>query len=268
MEDYINSIIVKINGQLIIFTKNNLTIEFVNNNNYIFLQNIPQDLFNEIKNNSNNIYIINTEQLSVENYRNNLINNINEKINLIDYNYSNFNYYHLINFKKKYFLPYQINLEEIVDKKKIKNVCLIGDYFTHYIPPYRQNIIDQLKKKNIDVDIIEGFGKVRDEKLFTYKIILNISYYENYSIFESIRCDRCVFNKIIVVSNLKENYDEYYLKDNIIFEKYENIPDKVEEILNNYLYYYDKLFNNLDLENISSTLSDQSKELIETLLIE
>ena len=247
MEDYINSIIVKINGQLIIFTKNNLTIEFVNNNNYIFLQNIPQDLFNEIKNNSNNIYIINTEQLSDENYRNNLINNINEKINLIDYNYSNFNYYHLINFKKKYFLPYQINLEEIVDKKKIKNVCLIGDYFTHYI---------------------EGFGKVRDEKLFTYKIILNISYYENYSIFESIRCDRCVFNKIIVVSNLKENYDEYYLKDNIIFEKYENIPDKVEEILNNYLYYYDKLFNNLDLENISSTLSDQSKELIETLLIE
>jgi hypothetical protein len=183
-----------------------------------------------------------------------------QNINIIDYSYANFSYYN--NFKNnKYVLPYQINYSEIYNTYKQKDICLIADCF----PVNRQIIIDALKAKNIIVDIISGFGKKRDEELFKYKILLNISFQKDFNVFESIRCDRCVYNKMIVISDVKKNNETHHLKDYVIFEEYENIPDKVVDVIKNYDYYYDKLFKNFDIEQISYKINDISKELVEKL---
>ena len=115
------------------------------------------------------------------------------------------------------------------------------------------------------MDIITGFGKKRDDELFQYKIILNIGFFENYQIMETFRCDRCVYNKMIVVSDYKEDFNDYHLKDHIIFTEYDNIPDKVIDILQNYDKYYDKLFSNFDLNKLNNTLANSSKELLEAI---
>ena len=99
---------------------------------------------------------------------------------------------------------------------------------------YRQKIINELQNKGINIDIISGWKKERDEKLFTYKILLNLCNEKDYKIFESLRCDRCIFNKMIVISDKKDDMYSYYLKDYIIFEDYNKIADKAIEVLNNY----------------------------------
>ena len=85
LEDYIYSIINIINAQLLLFEQD-VDINFIDENNYIFIQNIDRKLFDHIG--SNNIYLVNTEQLSVEQLKLQ-INSYPKNVILIDYSYSN-----------------------------------------------------------------------------------------------------------------------------------------------------------------------------------
>ena len=258
-EDYIHSIINIIKAEVILFD-DNININFTKNNNYIFVQYIDNRLFKYIENNTN-FYLINMEQLTLEKHRIS-INIYPKNINMIDYNNTNLKYYDT-NYNK-YNLPYQINYNEIFNYNKENDVCLIGTI--NNIPPNRQNIINLLKEKNINVDIVSGFGKNRDINLFKYKILLNISYYpNNYKIMETLRCDRCIYNKMIIVSDIKEDIEDYYLKEHIIFTDYDNIPDKVVEIINNYEEYINKLFLNFNIEKVKCKLYNLSKNLIDKI---
>jgi len=257
MEDYILSIVNIIKG-VVILIDNNSVIHFTHDNNYIFIKEIDDKLFNYIEN--NNVYLINTEQLSsIINQQS--INKYPKQLNIIDYMSSNFKYYD--NKYTKYLLPYQINLNEIYNFDKQKDVGIIG--VSCNIPFSRQNVINLLKEQNINVDIITGWNNTRDNKLFKYKIILNIGFHDSYKIMESFRCDRCVYNKIIVISDTKEDIHDYYLKDYIIYTNYQNIHDTTIEVLNNYNYYYNKLFSNFTLENINTNLFNLSKDIVDKL---
>jgi len=264
MEDLIKSILPKINGQYfhVESISFNPEFKFEKSNNYIFIQNIPEHLISKVS--DKNVYIFNTEQLSyeknIEKLSLSMLNN-NELINFIDYSYSNLKKYSSIKHNKKFFLPYQINYKEIYDIKKNNDICIIG----FDLLPYRQHIINLLKDKNINVDLVSGFGTERDKILFQYKIILNISAFNYFNTFESLRCDRCVYNKMIVISDFKEDIEKYYLKDHIIFEKYQDIPDKVVDVINNYEYYYNKLFKDFNFEKIEKIINENSKEVLEIL---
>jgi len=257
MEDYILSIVNIIKG-VVILIDNNSVIHFTHDNNYIFIKEIDDKLFNYIEN--NNVYLINTEQLSsIINQQS--INKYPKQLNIIDYMSSNLKYYD--NKYTKYLLPYQINLNEIYNFDKQKDVGIIG--VSCNIPFSRQNVINLLKEQNINVDIITGWNNTRDIELFKYKIILNIGFHDSYKIMESFRCDRCVYNKIIVISDTKEDIHDYYLKDYIIYTNYQNIHDTTIEVLNNYDYYYNKLFLNFTLENINTNLFNLSKDIVDKL---
>jgi hypothetical protein len=258
LEDYILSILPIINAKIIIFD-NVLNITFLKKNRYLFIQSIPANLLSKII--DLNIYLINTEQLCDTKKLQELSYATNDKINIIDYSFCNLQYYNTIRCNKKYYLPYQINYKEYHDITKTHDICLIGDI----IPKNRQNIIDILKSKNINVDIISGFGKDRDTQLFKYKILLNIGYFDFYKTFEHIRCDRCVYNKMIVISDKKHYTEENYLKDYIIFDEYNNIPNTVYNVLHNYNYYYQLLFSNFNLNIISNKISELSKDIVDEL---
>lgn len=254
MVEYINSIKKLFKFDLIIYdNEKTFKYNFKVNEKYIFVYKIPK----KIKNYKKNFFLLNTEQLSKKKNLNN-INILHNNLNIIDYSMENLNF---IKNKEKFYLPYQINYEEIYNFEKSKNVCMMWNQ-----SPKRQFIIDALKKKNIITDIIKGYGNERDNILFKYKIILNISYDDTYNIFESIRCDRCIYNKMIVISDKKINFENYYLNKYIIFEDYDKLVEKVEFVLNNYNKIHNDLFTNLSFNKIEKNLIELSNKTINRLV--
>lgn len=227
----------------------NILKELINlndiNNVFIITYLANHHLFNMQSNSK--IYVLNTEQLSKIEWVNNLKN---ISLPIVDYSLEN------VNILKKYkndvyYLPYLCNKNEIYNLEKIRDVAFIGS-----IDNYRKQIMDKIPNLNI----IEGFDETRDLYLFTHKILLNIHFNERFKILEEMRCNRCIFNKMIVITeeSLNRNYE---LKEYIIECKYENLVETTIEVLNNYDYYYNKLFKNFDLEKISNhykNISDKS----------
>ena len=245
MEDYILSFCKKLNAIVIMYDDSNEIPTLNSNDIYIFIKFIHTKQLSELNNNTKNVYVLNTEQLTVsyEKYR---INSYPKYIKMLDYSKSNFKYYDGYYVK---FLQYQLNLDEIYNIPKTKLICMMKPNGIN-TTDYRQIIIDKLKLNNINIDLISGWKKERDIELFSHKILLNISNTPDYKIFESIRCDRCLFNKMIIISDKKEDYDTYYYKDYIIFEDYDKIIDKVNDVINNYDTYYKKL--GLDVLDITT----------------
>ena len=155
----------------------------------------------------------------------------------------------------------RVNLAEIRDKPKTGDVCIVGNCLS----PRRQRIVDALRARNVEVEVVSGFGKARDDRLFQFKVLLNIGYADDFRVFEHIRCDRCVYNKMIVVSDLKDHMDGVYLKDFIVFEDYRGMPDRVIEILKDYRKFHAKLFAEFDLATISSKVRGLAEEAVSEL---
>jgi hypothetical protein len=215
----------------------------------IFIKNIPSYYNIKIP---NKIFVINTEQMTktdiIEKIR-----NIPYNIDIIDYSKTNIET--LINIgKKAYYLPYMFNWSEIYDLPKTNDVAVIGWWNSLY----RKNILYELEEKRINVHHIKGFDRERDRQLFSHRILVNVHFDPSYKILEQMRCNRCIFNKMIVISEKSHDID-YELKPYMIECEYNNISEKVKEVLENYDFYYKQLFENLDLELIESqykTISD------------
>lgn len=148
-EDYIYSIQSLIKCE-ICFYKSFHHIDL--NTKYIFWVRLPSNL--KITNETNNIYLFNTEQMSRK--YDNLCENMNKipkQIKIIDYSKENLKYFD--NYRT-FFLPYQVNYNEIFNFKKSKDVCIISD---SNMSKRRKYIVDKSREKNINVDVIQGFGK-------------------------------------------------------------------------------------------------------------
>ena len=129
--------------------------------------------------------------------------------------------------------------------KKIYDIACLG-----FNSKKRYHILNQLVKlntTNLNIKNIKGFGQIRDDILFKCKILVNVHYADNYKIFEEIRCNRCTFNKMIVISEDSLYTDDYILKDHVIFVPYDKIAETVIDVANNYEKYYEKLFKNFDI---------------------
>lgn len=254
--DYMRSIKNIINYELIPYN-NNLIIDFKSENNYIFMQTIPQFILDILNKSQKNIYVINTEQLSRKTSRNIFINYPNF-INIIDYYQENLKY--LDNFPNKFFLPYQVNFNEIYNIDKTKDVCQVC-----FFDGKRLEVVKKLEESNIIVTNIKGWEYARDKELFTHKILINIGAHNDYRMMETFRCDRCVYNKMIIVSEIKEGLKDYYLKNYIIFVEYSLIADVVKDILNNYETYYSAIFEDFDIDKINQkirALSETTRKIL------
>ena len=262
--EYINSLdIIKKTNKTILY--NYITKKFINynkiikkiyNKNDIIIiiynsKNINNDLFYECLNTikRNKTYIINTEQTSIfqvfENIKklNQYIINKNN-IYLCDYSFANINTLANNNIQSK-LLEYQFNQDEICNLEK--NIDIVTISFKNSSSKKRNCINLSLKNNFKNYLDIKGWGIKRDRLLFRSKILINIHYNSSYEIFEEIRCNRCIFNKIIVISEYSKDWKKFKYRHNMIFTDYDNIINKTKEVLNNYNYYYSLLFKNLKL---------------------
>lgn len=251
--DFINTLIFNYENIFLLTTDINVINKVCENNYIIFMQSIPIDY-----NNSNNkIFIFNTEQLSRENELLR-IQNIDNDINIIDYSLANIKYINIIKNNKALYLPYLVNTNKIYNYDKTNDIAIIGSW-----SKYRNNILQQLSL-NTKINYIKGFYNDRDDLLFRHKILVNVHYDTSYRIFEQWRCNRCILNKMIVITETSEDID-FELKEFIIECKYEDLVTTTMNVLQNYEYYYNILFKNFDIDLIKNKYKIISDEFFKQI---
>jgi len=219
--------------------------------------------------NYNNIGVLNFEQVTEKN-RMNYIATIIKKFNnlkIFDYSYENILFIkeYLKHYNIKYeneiiHLPYQFNLKEnLILKKNDEYLYDIG-IINAEIKKHESNKDDiiylrseiyhkLLDDKKYKIKNIMGWGEERDNMINKCKIILNVHHFQFFEIHESIRCDRLVFAKKIIVSDYSKYYDKLDTCNNIFYEKYENLITLCYKILENF-DGYNKIVQNLDVLSI------------------
>ncbi len=205
-------------------------------------------------------YVLNMEQLSSVNHYQYICDlmyhpNSSSYIDgIIDYQYDNKSFFlkkmrdqhdHPEQLPLSYhILPYQLNDRENAEQDKIYDCAMIGMNSDR-----RRNIYQQLLKRGVRVLNVEGWGFMRDNLLFRCKVLVNVHFSEDYQIYETIRCDRCTWNNMIVVT--EESFSDSQqdsTNSNKILEKYridcayENIVDMVKHVLDHYDAMYQHIF--------------------------
>jgi len=216
-----------------------------NNNKYVFIQSDYDVFYNP----NIDSYVVNTEQMTRINYRTAMKRLSDKGYKIIDYSEENIKLLHDFEHLEKpiTFIPYQVNPKELSGVvPKTNGACFIG-----CLSPHRQRILQKIG----NVNIVKGWGSQRDRHLFSHKIMINIHFNENYKINEQLRINRCIFNKIIVVSESSMFDQLLHLKKYIVFCDYDKIPDRVRDIMNNYEYYLEKIFKDFDIDVIQKHLS-------------
>ena len=186
---------------------------------------------------------------------------------IFDYSYENILFIkeYLKHYNIKYeneiiHLPYQFNLKENLILKKndeylydigIINAEIKKDKSNNNDLIYLRSEIYHklLDDKKYKIKNILGWGEERDNIINKCKIILNVHNFKCFNIHESIRCDRLVFAKNIVVSDYSKYYDKLDICNNIFYEKYENLITLCYKILENF-DEYNKIVKNLDILSI------------------
>lgn len=71
---------------------------------------------------------------------------------------------------------------------------------------------------------------------------------------------------MIVISDPKLDQQNYHLKDFVIFETYENIPNRLKHIIDNYDTIFKNLFQDFDLKKIDNSIKNMSLSTINDIL--
>jgi len=237
---------------------------YVNNKNYIIIFThmwfYPDDEYSNV----NNILFLNVEHLTEFNRMKHILDIMKYGIPIIDYSIVNIecikDYASTNNIEVKvplYHLPYQYNLEEQLSLKKADNNYEYDIGIINALPRIDGNIENRritlwnvLQKTDYKILNIMGWVKDRDEQINKCKLILNIHNFEFFKIFEHVRCDRLIFSNKLIVSELSLEAKTLDIYNNVIWVEYDNIIPSLKQILDNYDYYMQKTYNEIQMKQL------------------
>ena len=115
-----------------------------------------------------------------------------------------------------------------------------------------------IKSQGVPIQIIDGCYNINSLiELYTKtKILVNIHQTDHHHTFEELRVLPALINRVVIISEESPLKDKIPYSKYIIWCNYEDIPSKTLNVLNNYDYYYKKIF--LD-ENFSKTINEMEK---------
>jgi hypothetical protein len=258
MEDYIKSLMRE--TDVCKLWKIGETIEIDDTHDIVIFVQVMPNLDNDIilKNKKNvNIFVCNTEQLSyyidafifnLKPFIGHIEGNNNVTFGIIDYSIQNIDILKNNKYMKDQkfdiiYMPYQYKKQE-VDKligfrnenTKFKKICVLG------VPtPRRVELIKKLTNEGVVIDHIFGFRDVRDKEVMKYKILLNLSSENEYKIYEHIRCDRLIFSKMVILSEMKNDMDKIDVGEMINWTETDDIIDNLVKILKNFNEHKNKI---------------------------
>ena len=277
-EDYIKSIISKLevdNIPYIVHLDSSVSDSFfldkIQNSHFVFLHDlefvkISEETEKKIISQSS---IINTEQLTRRSELTKILEYISRGYRIIDYSIGNIKILNTYNFpnNKIFYLPYQVNYEEIQEKNSVRhlNICSI----TPESSTHRKYVYYTIKSFELtEITPVSGFLKERDNQILKHKILLNIHFNPSYSTYESIRCDRLIFNKVIIFSekSLESSIPEDIKSYVIEFESLNDAYTKLESILKNSEEYYSKFWSEFNLTKINLNRESYLKLWLESII--
>ncbi len=247
LEDYILSINQILKAKIMLDKQEMINVMDRDDAIVICIQKLP-DLGFKIQNLKKNIFVLNTEQLTRKHWLAKMIETYKKGFNIIDYSKENIDIMTKEGVKNIIYFPYIYKQDEIYNLNKTGGICGIALQNT----TRRRLIMNIGMFNNIKINNIIGWKENRDKDLFKHRIILNISAGNDYNVFESIRCYRCLFNKMIVVSEEKYKKELIDYADHMIFANIKNIPKILKDVEANYEHYYKKL----GLDNVNYTLNN------------
>jgi len=153
-------------------------------------------------------------------------------------------------------------------EKKYREInCLTT--FINTKEPRRRKLLDNIEKINMSHNNVNNcFEKDKLEDLYLRtKVMINIHQTEHHHTFEELRVLPALLCGIIVIcedSPLKEYipYNEF-----VIWTTYDKIIDQTTEVLNNYDFYYNKIFGNIDaLNKVIFCLKQNNHNILKTMI--
>lgn len=258
--NYINSLINKFKNYSIdceIFKLNKYDSNFfTNDNNIHYLIFHSLDNINLPSNNKyeviKNIYIINTEDLSNKMELSRVSKYLENGFKIIDYNIANIRLLDKnFTLNNIYYIPYQVNTNEIYNNNRHKkDICIIDPYSTSH----RKSIYMTAYSTNeMNINIINSYDSNKDLKIINHKILINTHLNSNFTAFESVICDRFIFNKVLILSehsnskSIPEDLKKYIVE----FYDTEDLKNKLEIISKNPENYYNTFWNDFNLKLIN-----------------
>ena len=210
-----------------------------------------------IQYNKDNNYLVRIDNLN--NYINTdiIINYSNPNI----YNVKSSGYYDDFSHKHIYISPsiYQttyINMEN----RKIPSLTT----FINVNEPRRHKLLENIKNYNQfnNININNCFDKNDIENLYRdTKVLINIHQTPHHDTFEELRCLPALQNGVIIVAEKSPLNHLIPYNDLIIWCEYDDIINKVKDVLDNYEEYHSKIFTNDNVTIINNMIIENNKTM-------
>jgi hypothetical protein len=191
---------------------------------------------------------------------------------IIDYsipnicNVINSNLYHDFAQKHIYIAPsfYHNNLYFVKENRNISTLTT----FINIYEPRRFTLLEKINKYDIHhVNVNNCFNKDDLQNLYkNTKILINIHQTDHHHTFEELRVLPALQCGVIVVSEKSPLSHLVPYNDYVIWSSYDNIVDKVIEIINNYDHFFDLIFKNNKKDIKFNNLHDINYEKLNNLL--
>ena len=195
-----------------------------------------------------NIFVLNMEQYPVR-HLDIIVHWLGQGVSVIDYSlgnikilndHTNSKYSNVIHYLPYLYYP----TDGIFGGSNVNSNKTIPVVYTGTVTGHRNEKLHMLKQKGLNVIAANGFGKERDEQCVKSDVLLNLHAAKHYTIFEVLRCYRCIFNKMIIVS---EDISHHEFLDDI--DKYvifckddQELSKKLKNVLENVQAYKDKIY--------------------------
>ena len=168
--------------------------------------------------------------------------------------------------KMVYISPTLINYEstKFIDINRDINVLTT---FININEPRRKSLINNLSDLNINYKNINTCFKIEElEKLYNNtKILINIHQTEHHHTFEELRVLPALLSGVIVISEVSPLNNLIPYNDFIIWCSYDNIVEMTMKVINNYDYYFNKIFEST---NILSILHENNIQKFENKILD
>jgi hypothetical protein len=224
---------------------------YLNNNDYVVILTNMWLTANDRLSKSKNIIFLNVEHLSEQTRMNHMVDLIRHGISVADFSDVNIKLLKMYAAENDictkdiafYHFPYQFHVEEqnrllICQTEYEYDIGIINanPKIDGNVINLRTTLWEKLKRTNLRLKNIMGWKNDRDQLINKCKIILNIHNFEVFTIFEHIRCDRLLFSKKLVVSQVSLDATNLDIYNHVIWINYDdaNIIDSIQYVVDNF----------------------------------
>ncbi len=241
------------------FNNNNKTIKIDINYEHTLVKKGGRDIafgtpFGEINDNNDKylVRICNFNQISVSDI---IIDYTNPNI----YNVKSLPLYKSFSEKHIYISP---SIYDTYFIKENRNITTLTT-FINTSEPRRNALLQQINNYIAHTNVHDCFEKNKlQDILKNTKILINIHQTPHHNSFEELRVLPALECGVIVISENSPLSETVPYHNSIIWTNYDNIVDTLKEVIQNYDYYYDKIFS-IENRNIIDSLSCHNYEILE-----